>query len=98
MAGRNDGWGRDPRHSTEKPGKVATRVTRLRHGCLESNSHRTRLFVSDDPFRFDSAGQVGTIDAHAAEIVVDEGGQTWVSHCGWGQGGVYLAPLYWGGP
>lgn len=39
------------------------------------------------------ATQVGTIDAHAAEVVVDEGGRTWVSHCGWGQGGVYLAPL-----
>ena len=33
--------------------------------------------------------------AHAAEVVVDEEGATWVSHCGWGQGGVYLAPLRW---
>jgi beta-fructofuranosidase len=54
---------------------------------------RTRVLMSDDPFRFELAGQVGTIDAHAAEVVVDEHGATWVSHCGWGQGGVYLAPL-----
>ena len=29
-----------------------------------------------------------TIDAHAAEVVVDEHGDWWVTHCGWGQGGV----------
>ena len=32
-----------------------------------------------------------------AEVVVDTDGSTWVSHCGWGQGGVYLAPLRWTG-
>jgi beta-fructofuranosidase len=54
---------------------------------------RTRVLVSDDPLSFDLADQVGSIDAHAAEIVVDEQGDRWVTHCGWGQGGVYLAPL-----
>ena len=54
---------------------------------------RTRVLVSDDPFAFDLAGQVATIDSHAAEVVVDEHGAWWVTHCGWGQGGVYLAPL-----
>ena len=38
---------------------------------------------------------VTVVDAHAAEIVVDEHGDSWVSHCGWGQGGVFLAPLSW---
>ena len=33
---------------------------------------RTRVLVSDDPLSFDLAGQVATIDAHAAEVVVDE--------------------------
>jgi beta-fructofuranosidase len=55
---------------------------------------RTRVLASDDPFRFELANQVGTIDSHAAEVVVDERGQSWVSHCGWGQKGVYLAPLH----
>jgi hypothetical protein len=56
---------------------------------------RTRVLASDDPFRFELSGQVATLDAHAAEVVTDEAGATWVSHCGWGQGGVYLAPLRW---
>jgi len=56
---------------------------------------RSRILVSDDPFSFDAADEVGRIDAHAAEVVVDVDGSTWVSHCGWGQGGVYLAPLAW---
>ena len=36
---------------------------------------------------------MGTIESHAAEVVLDERGESWVSHCGWGQKGVYLAPL-----
>jgi beta-fructofuranosidase len=56
---------------------------------------RTRVLVSDDPFSFDAADEVGRIAAHAAEVVVDDDGSTWVSHCGWGQGGVHLAPLRW---
>ena len=56
---------------------------------------RTRVLESDDPLAFDAARQVGTLDAHAAEVIVDERGDSWVSHCGWGQGGVYLARLHW---
>ncbi len=58
---------------------------------------RTRVLASDDPLAFDVAGQVATIDAHAAEVIVDDEGGWWVSHCGWGEGGVHLAPLTWGG-
>ena len=54
---------------------------------------RTRVLTSDDPLSFALADQVATIDAHAPEVVVDEHGDRWVSHCGWGQGGVFLAPL-----
>ena len=57
---------------------------------------RTKVMVSDDPLHFDAADVVGVIDAHAAEVVVDEDGSTWISHCGWGQGGVFLAPLSFG--
>ena len=53
------------------------------------------MIASDDPLSFDLADQVATIDAHAAAVVRDEKGGWWVSHCGWGQGGVYLAPLIW---
>lgn len=55
----------------------------------------TRVLASDDPLHFDLGGQVGFIAAHASEVVVDTDGSTWISHCGWGQGGVHLAPLRW---
>ena len=55
----------------------------------------TRVLQSDDPFRFEAEHRVATIASHAAEVVVDERGDSWVSHCGWSMGGVYLAPLHW---
>jgi len=58
---------------------------------------RTRVIQSRDPLHFDLADLLTVIDAHAAELVVDEHDRWWVSHCGWGQGGVYLAPLIWTG-
>jgi beta-fructofuranosidase len=58
---------------------------------------RTRVLESEDPFAFSIERLAGTLDAHAAEVVVDDDGAEWVSHCGWGQGGVYLARLDWHG-
>lgn len=55
----------------------------------------TVVLASDDPLHFDRADEVGFIEAHASEVIVDRDGSTWVSHCGWGEGGVHLAPLTW---
>lgn len=55
----------------------------------------TDVFVSDDPLRWELENKVGHIASHAAEVVRDVDGKWYVSHCGWGQGGVYLAPLLW---
>lgn len=55
----------------------------------------TDVYLSDDPFHWDFDQRVGTIPAHAAEIIRDEDGQWYASHCGWGRGGLYLAPLQW---
>lgn len=55
----------------------------------------TRVLESDDPLRFAVSNQVGFLDSHASEVIMDEAGSAWVSHCGWNQGGVYLAPLRW---
>lgn len=55
----------------------------------------TDVFASKDPFRWYLEDRVGHIDSHAAEIVRDEDGRWYVSHAGSGQGGLYLAPLYW---
>ena len=56
----------------------------------------TRVLASDDALFFAASSEVARINAHAAEVIVDSDGSTWVSHCRWGQGGVYLARLYLG--
>lgn len=53
------------------------------------------VFRSKDPFLWDASQWVATIGCHAPEIICDDDGQWYASHCGWGRGGVYLAPLYW---
>ena len=55
----------------------------------------TDVFVSNDPLHWRIEDRVGHIAAHAAEVVRDLDGKWYVSRCGWGQGGVYLAPLIW---
>ena len=55
----------------------------------------TDVFRSRNPFKWDLKNKVGHIKAHAAEVIRDVDGKWYVSHCGIGQGGVYLAPLYW---
>ena len=55
----------------------------------------TTVFRSTDPFKWNLSDQVGHIESHALEVIRDKDGAWYVSHCGWGQGGVYLAPLTW---
>ena len=55
----------------------------------------TDVFRSKDLFQWTVDGLAGHIDAHAAEVVRDTDGAWYVSHCGWGKGGLYLAPLLW---
>jgi arabinan endo-1,5-alpha-L-arabinosidase len=55
----------------------------------------TDVFVSTDPFHWKIADKVAHIPSHAAEVIRDLDGNWYVSRCGWGQGGVYLAPLTW---
>lgn len=54
----------------------------------------TDVFRSDNPFNFDNKVLVGHLPSHAAEVIAD--GDAWfASAAGWGQGGVFLAPLTW---
>jgi len=55
----------------------------------------TDVFMSHDPFHWDTANNVGHIPAHAAEVVQDTDGKWYISRAGWGRGGLYLAPLIW---
>jgi len=54
----------------------------------------TDVFRSKDPRHFTLAGYAGHLRAHAPEVVRDRG-RWWVTHTGWFQGGLYLAPLHW---
>lgn len=55
----------------------------------------TDVYRSRDPLNFEGAPMVGRVQSHAAEVVQDTDGSWYVSHCGWGQGGLFLAPLKW---
>ncbi len=55
----------------------------------------TDVLRSRDPFHWNFSDRVATLPAHAAEVVRDERGDWYLSHCGWFRGGVYLAPLTW---
>ena len=55
----------------------------------------TEVFRSKNPFEWDLFDLVGHIESHALEVIRDIDGKWYVSSCGWGQGGVYLAPLTW---
>ena len=53
------------------------------------------VFSSRDPLHWDPRDQVGSIAAHAAEVVRDVDGAWYISHAGWERGGLSLAPLRW---
>ncbi|TDV56178.1 VCBS repeat protein [Actinophytocola oryzae] len=61
--------------------------------CCEQGYKDTRVYRSRDPFHFTVNDLAGRVDAHAAEIVTEPSGATWVTGAGWNQGGLYLAPL-----
>ena len=63
--------------------------------CTNRNYVETAVYVSDDPWSWRLDQRAATFPAHAAEVVAAPDGRWWVSHCGWGQGGVWLAELTW---
>ena len=56
---------------------------------------RTCVYRSNDPYEFKIENMVGSIKSRAAEVIRDVDGKWYVSRAGWGQGGVYLAPMKW---
>ena len=55
----------------------------------------TDIFASKDPFQWHLEDRVGHINSHAAEVVRDVDGKWYISHSGVGEGGLYLAPIFW---
>lgn len=55
----------------------------------------TDVFASPDWRLWTDDQKVGHVAAHAPELVQDNDGAWYISHCGIGQGGLYLAPWQW---
>jgi len=55
----------------------------------------TSVYRSTDHFQWKPAQKVRHFRSHAAEVIRDIDGKWYVSHCGWKQGGVYLASFQW---
>ncbi len=53
------------------------------------------IYLSKDPFHWEITNQVGTVYAHASEVVRDVDEKWYISHAGWEQGGLSVAPLIW---
>jgi hypothetical protein len=59
------------------------------------NDDWTDVYVSHDPFHWEFDQKTARIHAHASEIVRDVDGKWYISHTGWMNGPVCLAPLSW---
>jgi len=55
----------------------------------------TDVYVSRDPLHWKIENRVAHLRAHAPEVLRDVDGRWYISDCGWGRHGVYLAPLLW---
>ncbi len=64
--------------------------------CTNDPYNTSAVYESSSPYEWDLANEVGSFPSHAAEVVQDPTDQKWyLSRAGWGQGGLYLAPLAW---
>ncbi len=63
------------------------------YGGYDKSYCDTAVYRSDDPFEFREENLVGHINAHGAEVIKTKD-EYYITHCGWGQDGVYIAPLH----
>jgi beta-xylosidase len=63
--------------------------------CTNDPYNDTAVYTSHDPFSWDANRRVGSVPAHAAEVIATQDGETYLSRAGWGQGGLYLAKVSW---
>ena len=55
----------------------------------------TDVFVSNTPYKWGLDDKIAHLAVHAPEVILDVDNKWYISHCGWAQGGVFLAPLTW---
>ena len=64
--------------------------------CTNHPYNHTAVYRSPTPTHFDPTTPVAEFPAHAAEVIHDPETNRWyLSRAGWGEGGLYLAPLEW---
>lgn len=57
--------------------------------------HKTYVFRSDDPYRFEASDEITTLESHAPEILCDKFGNWYISSVEYPSRGLSLAPLVW---
>jgi predicted GH43/DUF377 family glycosyl hydrolase len=82
---------------TESPFVVTRKGKYYLFVCTNHGYNETAVYESETPFHWDAERLVGKFPAHAAEVIQTSDGKWYVSRAGWGQGGVYLAELFWDG-
>ena len=82
-------------------------MSQIQHALATSNQPRLRqlvaveaddtvhVYASGDPFLWKPEDHVYEYRGHACEVVRDEHGKWYISHVGWMNGGLSLAPLDW---
>ncbi|MCP4751682.1 MAG: glycosyl hydrolase family 32 [Proteobacteria bacterium] len=63
--------------------------------CTNNPYNDSVVYESDSPFQWNIQNQVGNFPAHAAEVLRISDEQWYISRCGWGEGGLYLAEMEW---
>jgi arabinan endo-1,5-alpha-L-arabinosidase len=77
---------------TESPFVLARGAKFYLFVCTNRRYIETAVYESDDPFTWTEEQRIASIPSHAAELI-EADGEMFISSCGWGMGGVYLARL-----
>jgi predicted GH43/DUF377 family glycosyl hydrolase len=64
--------------------------------CTNTPYNDSAVYESLSPFEWKIENQVGRFPSHASEVIhLKDEDQYYISRAGWGQGGLYLAELFW---
>jgi predicted GH43/DUF377 family glycosyl hydrolase len=80
---------------TESPFVVRRNGSFYLFVCTNEPYNDSAVYESDNPWNWSFEGQVGQAPSHASEVIQTPSGEWFLSRAGWGEGGLYLAPLEW---
>jgi predicted GH43/DUF377 family glycosyl hydrolase len=61
--------------------------------CTNEPYNDSAVYESDNPWEWSFERNVGQAPSHASEVIEAPTGEWYLSRAGWGEGGLYLAPL-----